>query len=561
MNRFFAVLLIVFFACLNHFSYAAPFSIVPNDNYTLPTRVIFGSTTSAVYTVTNNVNRTLTGNYLQAPLPANIVQAFILPSKIHGKVPGFQVCGYPFTLAATGEADDHCALVLTISGAVSGYAPRICASDGLTCVNVPSQYQLNVNSVTLVSIAVSCADVSIAVGATTQCIATATYSDSSTADITSSATWTSDNAAASVDSLGSATGSSPGVANIIAADHDNIIHGSTPLTVTAPPLYAYVPDGGSTPSPAVQRCVVNVSTGLFTDPCTPIRLSGISTWDPRGIAFATQGATNTQRTTYSYVASSGSLGSSAGVFVCNDALAGCIDAISGPTWVTPNGIVFATVGFPATQYAYVPDVGSTNIYQCAMNGNGTFSGCAPRAPSSGVSWQTPSALVFVEGATQYAYVTDFAGAVLKCTLMNSGAFDTCTTQSNSWSHPHGIAFAAVGAGTQYIYVADQGRTKVYQCPLDGNGDFTTCAATTGWSGGAATPAWTPTGISFKTIVSSSKLHGPVPIQYAYVSDAGGFVWQCTLDTNGGAHNGLFTSCQKTNNPTSWQVNGNVTFSS
>jgi predicted secreted protein len=83
---------------------------------------------------------------------------------------------------------------------------------------------------TLVSIAVTPANPFVIVGATEQFAATGTYSDSSTQDLTDSATWNSSTtAAATVNSLGLATGVTGGSTTISAA-YDGIT-GSTQLTI------------------------------------------------------------------------------------------------------------------------------------------------------------------------------------------------------------------------------------------------------------------------------------------------------------------------------------------
>jgi len=92
---------------------------------------------------------------------------------------------------------------------------------------------LTVNAVTLSSIAVTPASPSIAVGATQQFTATGTYNDSSTANITSSCTWTSGTEATAT------IGSGTGLATAVAAGTSEItatlggVHNHANITVTA----------------------------------------------------------------------------------------------------------------------------------------------------------------------------------------------------------------------------------------------------------------------------------------------------------------------------------------
>ncbi len=91
---------------------------------------------------------------------------------------------------------------------------------------------VTVPALTLVSIAVTPATASIAVGTQQQFVATATYSDSSNAIITNSAAWTSGTVAnATVLNTGVATGIAAGTSNITATAGGQ--SGSALLTVTA----------------------------------------------------------------------------------------------------------------------------------------------------------------------------------------------------------------------------------------------------------------------------------------------------------------------------------------
>ncbi len=84
---------------------------------------------------------------------------------------------------------------------------------------------------TVTSIAVSPSPASVATGATQQFIATATYSDGSTGNVTAAASWQSANAAAAtISSAGLATGLASGSTTVTATLSG--VSGSAPLTVT-----------------------------------------------------------------------------------------------------------------------------------------------------------------------------------------------------------------------------------------------------------------------------------------------------------------------------------------
>ena len=91
---------------------------------------------------------------------------------------------------------------------------------------------LTVNTATLSAISVTPADPSVPVGATQQFIATGTYSDGSSYDISTQVTWSSSDAlVATVDSSGLATAVAAGPATITATSGS--ISGNTTLTVTS----------------------------------------------------------------------------------------------------------------------------------------------------------------------------------------------------------------------------------------------------------------------------------------------------------------------------------------
>ncbi len=93
---------------------------------------------------------------------------------------------------------------------------------------------LTVIPAVLLSISVAPVADSIGVGQTEQYTATGLYSDLSTADLTSSVTWSSTNAtAASVSSGGLATGLATGITEITATDPSTQIAGTGLLTVTS----------------------------------------------------------------------------------------------------------------------------------------------------------------------------------------------------------------------------------------------------------------------------------------------------------------------------------------
>jgi hypothetical protein len=141
-------------------------------------------------------------------------------------------------------------------------------------------------------------------------------------------------------------------------------------------------------------------------------------------------------------------------------------------------------------------------------------------------------------ATPFAYVTaSVNGSIIdKCPLNttgnNAGEFLSCSTayDGSNQSQSYTQLTFAVVAGVQYAYVTNEGGF-VYQCTLNPNGDFDDCAATPQTS-----PGWgQPYAITFATVNG---------VQYAYVSDVdSGQIYQCFLDPT----EGFFTSCSTNTN--------------
>lgn len=152
------------------------------------------------------------------------------------------------TVASTGMATSKAAGSATITASYSG---------------ISGSTTLNVTAATIVSLAVSPSDPSIALGATVQLKATGTYTDGSTQDLTNTASWTSSNTgAAIVSGSGMVTSKGQGSATITATSSQ--ISGSAAVTVTAPalaslavsPLTASIAPGTTTQFEAI---------GTFTD--------------------------------------------------------------------------------------------------------------------------------------------------------------------------------------------------------------------------------------------------------------------------------------------------------
>jgi uncharacterized protein YjdB len=146
--------------------------------------------------------------------------------------------------------------------------------------------------VTLTSIAVTPASPSIVAGNTQQFTATGKYSDNSTKNVTTSATWKSSNTAFAT--IGAATGLATGVAagtTQITAAQGSVVSPNDPLTVTAAAValrsIAVTP---ASPSVGVGNTVQFTAMGTYNDNSTKNITSSV-TWASSNPLFATIGAT------------------------------------------------------------------------------------------------------------------------------------------------------------------------------------------------------------------------------------------------------------------------------
>ncbi|MGZ4816244.1 MAG: Ig-like domain-containing protein [Terriglobales bacterium] len=155
------------------------------------------------------------------------------------------------TVSQAGLATAVAAGTTTITATVQTSAGPVSGSATLT-VNAPS----------LVSIAVTPANPSIATGQTQQFTATGTYSDGSH-QVISSPTWTSTDASvATIDSSGLATGVGAGTTTIAASSGG--VNGSTVLTVNARILVSIAVTPAN-PSIAVGQTQQFTATGTYSD--------------------------------------------------------------------------------------------------------------------------------------------------------------------------------------------------------------------------------------------------------------------------------------------------------
>jgi 6-phosphogluconolactonase (cycloisomerase 2 family) len=142
---------------------------------------------------------------------------------------------------------------------------------------------LTIGPAALVSIAVTPNNPSVAKGLTQQFTATGTYTDNSTLDLTSTATWSSTmTAVATINAAGLAQTVAQGSTTINALS--NAVNGSTSLTVGPPALVSISIGGNSSvhlPRPAAFAAIGNYTDGSVQD------LTSTATWSSSSTAVAT----------------------------------------------------------------------------------------------------------------------------------------------------------------------------------------------------------------------------------------------------------------------------------
>lgn len=173
------------------------------------------------------------------------------------------------TVSSTGNVSGVAAGMTTISAALSGVSGAV---------------QLTVTPATLQSIAVTPSGASLAAGTTQQFVATGTFSDATTQDLTGQVTWASSSTAAATISTG-------GLATAVAAGSTTIsavragVTGSTTLQVTSATLssLAVTPVGVTI---ANGTSLQFAATGTFSDGSTQ-DLTALATWTSSNTAVAT----------------------------------------------------------------------------------------------------------------------------------------------------------------------------------------------------------------------------------------------------------------------------------
>jgi hypothetical protein len=274
--------------------------------------------------------------------------------------------------------------VATISNASGSQGVATAAAAGTTTIKAVVGRKmvtahLTVTSATLVSVAVTPATTNIPNGLTAQLVATGTYSDHTTQDITALVTWKSSSAVVFISnatgSSGLATAMAEGTATVTATDVSGLV-GTATVTVTAAVLKALsvMPPTATMPVGLTQQYV---ASGTFTD-ATIRDLTSSVTWSSTSLTVAE-------------VSSAGL----ASALVVGTTTISALDPTSGITASAPLTVSPAVL----ESIAITPASASiANGLTRQLAATGTFSDGSHVDLTSTVSWSVPSGTAVVSVA-------------------------------------------------------------------------------------------------------------------------------------------------------------------
>jgi len=254
--------------------------------------------------------------------------------------------------------------IAVVSNAQGSQGEATALAQGTTVIkatlgDIEDSALLTVTPATLVSIGVTPATPSIAKGTTQQFIATGTYTDNSTQNLTGSVTWASSMTAIATisnayDSTGRATSIVEG-ATTISATLGNVV-GSTTLTVTAATLVS-IAVTPSTPTIPVGVAIQFTATGTFTDGSTQ-NLTNAATWGSSTAVATISNAVDTRGR-----ATSAAVGASM--------ISATVGAIVGSTNLTVNNATLTSITLspisPSIALGYSQQMAAVGVYSDSSN--------------------------------------------------------------------------------------------------------------------------------------------------------------------------------------------------
>jgi trimeric autotransporter adhesin len=342
---------------------------------------------------------------------------------------------------------------------------------------------------TLQSISVGPASASVAAGLTTQLSATGNYSDGSTKDLSSAATWTASNGNATVSTSGVVTGVTAGTTIVKAASGN--ISGSDTVTVTSPTIVSLAVSP-TNPSIAEGTSLQFTATGTFSDGSTGNATNQV-TWTSSNTSVATIDVNGAQGLTKGLTAGTSTIKAASG-------------SVNASTTLTVTGATLTSlVVTPAT--ASIP-LGSAQQFSAT----GTFNDGSTQNITNSVTWSSSNATnvsITVSGLATgknlgSATITAASGAISNTATATVNADDLV-----SLSIVPGTATIAETTTLQYTALGKftNGSTRNLTSSTTWTSDNTTAAkigSTTGLAKGMAAGA-ANIGAAFGSLTASAVL--------------------------------------------------------
>jgi FG-GAP repeat/Bacterial Ig-like domain (group 2) len=332
---------------------------------------------------------------------------------------------------------------------------------------------LTVTPAVLVSIVVTPPAPSIVLDTKEQFTAIGVFSDSTTQDLTATASWTStplSGGAATIDADGLATGTAVGTVDIGATDLTSGINGGSTLTVTAASLVSIVvtPPAASIAFGTTQQFT---ATGVFNDNSTQ-DLTATASWTATPLSGGTADidadglATATAVGTVTITATSGGKSGSATLTVTAAALVSIMVRPSNPSIVIGNTQQFTATGtYSDASTQDLTEIASWTTGGAGDTGTATITSSGP---SSGLATGTALGTVTinaVEGSIRGSTTLHVLGpACIGCSVTVSNLLNGGTVHS-------GFLIGTATSSTQTI--------AAVEVSLDG-GDFAPATGTTDW---------------------------------------------------------------------------------
>jgi PKD repeat protein len=315
-------------------------------------------------------------------------------------------------ITTTVQWSSSAATVATISNAPGSNGLATSAGVGSTTITATSaaisgSTTLAVTAATLVSIAVTPATPSIALGTTQQFTATGTFTDLHTQNLTSTATWASNpTSTATISATGLATSLATGTATISATS--GAITGSTVLTVTAAVLVSIAitpPD----PTIALGAAQQFTATGTYSDGTTQnVTSNGHWTSSSGGVATISNSA--------------GKQGLATSKSVGMTTIGVTLNAVSSTVILTVSPA--ALVSIAITPPTPTIPLGATEQFTAT----GTYSDGSTQGITSVVTWSSSAATVaIISNAAGSNGLATSAGVGTATITATSGAVSATTT--------------------------------------------------------------------------------------------------------------------------------------